>query len=230
MAARVAVTRSEKTAVPVMENYWRSVRDAGLEPVDLCETGATLKGCAGLVLTGGRDIDPARYGATRHHETDEPNQQRDELEFALLDIALHADLPVLAICRGHQLLNVALGGGLHQHIEGDAHRALADDASSSRWHEVALVPGTRLARWLDAEQVRVNSRHHQAVTAETLAEGLRVCGTSDDGLIEAVESEHHSWVIGVQWHPERLETGEGSFVEASHRLFEAFADAVGGRA
>jgi putative glutamine amidotransferase len=213
----------------VMENYWRSVRDAGLEPIDLYEPGATLKGCAGLVLTGGRDIDPARYGAAPHLVTDEPNQQRDDLEFALLETALRADMPVLAICRGHQLLNVALGGSLHQHIEGDAHRSIEDEASSSRWHDVALVPDTRLARWLGAEKVRVNSRHHQAVTPATLAEGLRVCGTSDDGLIEAVESERHGWVIGVQWHPERLEAGEDAFGKASRRLFEAFAKAVGGR-
>jgi putative glutamine amidotransferase len=211
-----------------MGNYWRSLREAGIEPVDLCEPGASLQGCAGLLLTGGRDIDPARYGEAPHPATEEPNLERDDLEFRLLERALAAGMPVLAICRGHQLLNVALGGSLQQHIEGDGHRSLDDIGAASRWHEVDIEPCSGLRAWLGVDRAHVNSRHHQAVTIERLAPGLRIAGLSPDGFVEAVESERHSWVVGVQWHPERLEPDAHDFVDASRRLFAAFAVAVRG--
>jgi putative glutamine amidotransferase len=211
-----------------MESYWRSLREAGLDPIDLCEPGASLQGSAGLLLTGGRDIDPARYGETLHSETDEPNAERDELEFRLLVAALTQDMPVLAICRGHQLVNVAMGGSLQQHIEGNGHRALDDAGAGSRWHDVSIEPRSRLHGWLGAGRTRVNSRHHQGVTPERLAPGLRIAALSPDGFVEAVESERHSWIVGVQWHPERLEPDADGFVAASRRLFAAFAAAVHG--
>ena len=226
MPARIAVTRSANTSAAVMENYWRSLRDAGLEPIDVFEHGARLDECAGLMLTGGRDVAPARYREKPHPETDEPNSERDELEFSLLDEALRRDLPVLANCRGHQVLNVCLGGKLLQHIDGDGHRWLDDAESTSRAHEVDIVAGTRLHAWLGATRLLVNSRHHQGVTPDLLAPGLSVTAMTDDGLIEGVESERHTWVAGVQWHPERPDPQIPGFAAASARLFRAFARAV----
>lgn len=229
MAAKVAVTRSANAPAAVMENYWRSLRAAGLEPVDFYEPGTSFRGCAGLLLTGGRDIEPARYGEARQPETDEPDGKRDELEFGLLEAALAADLPVLAICRGHQLLNVGLGGKLLQHIASGEHRSRDDADSNSRWHDVEIVADSRLGGWLGSESLRVNSRHHQGVTPGLLAPGLRIAGISPDGLIEAVESERHSWVVGVQWHPERPEPDAEAFAAASRRFFQAFTRATAGK-
>jgi putative glutamine amidotransferase len=221
---RVAVSRWENVRGEQIEAYHRRLRDAGLEPVVFYEPGQSLKDCAGLVLTGGVDIAPALYGAVPHPETQAPKPDRDAFERELLLTALEADLPVLAICRGHQLLNVCLGGSLLQHIESGAHAAQRDEAS--REHAVTVAPESRLHGWLQAESIHVNSRHHQAVTAERLAPGLRIAGTTADGLVEAVESEKHSWVIGVQWHPERKEPQIEGFEAESKRLFTAFAAAV----
>ncbi len=149
---------------------------------------------------------------------------RDDLEASLLQEALDADLPVLAICRGHQLLNVVLGGSLLQHIESGEHVAQRDEARSSRWHEVPLTPSTRLADALGRERMQVNSRHHQAVTPARLAPGLTVAAMTEDGLVEAMESTAHRWVVGVQWHPEREESSE--FSTLSTALFRAFSTAI----
>jgi putative glutamine amidotransferase len=135
----------------------------------------------------------------------------------LLEGALDSDLPVLAICRGHQLLNVAMGGSLLQHIEDDGHR-WAENGESS-WHDIALDPG-RLEGVYGSAPVKVNSRHHQGITEGQVAKGLRPVATAHDGFVEAAESESHRWVVGVQWHPERPEIRKQSMV-----LFEAFVRA-----
>jgi gamma-glutamyl-gamma-aminobutyrate hydrolase PuuD len=158
----------------------------------------------GLLLTGGIDVDPRLYGEKRAPETDRPNKERDEQELALLKQALDRDLPVLCICRGHELLNVALGGSLLQHIEGDAHRW--EDDGTSGWHDVTVNGKSRLAEiYGNGAVLRVNSRHHQGVTEDRLGAGLRPVATSGDGFVEAMESDKHRWVMGVQWHPERPE-------------------------
>jgi gamma-glutamyl-gamma-aminobutyrate hydrolase PuuD len=198
------------------QHYYESLRKAGGEPlvVDGPELPAET---AGLVLTGGVDVDPHLYGERRGPRTERPNKPRDAHEMRLLQQALERDLPVLAVCRGHQFLNVALGGSLAQHIEGDGHRA--DDAGESRWHTVSLVDGGgRLGEVYGARRdLRVNSRHHQAVTAERLAPSLAPLAYSPDGLVEAVESRAQRWVVGVQWHPERPEMHP-----AADALFAAF--------
>ena len=235
MKTVVAVARWETVPGESIEAYWERLREAGLVPLDLGEaghgpstgSGHSLADCAGLVLTGGVDIDPAHYGASPHERVRRTDPRRDEFEIDLLGAALAADLPVLAICRGHQLLNVTLGGSLHQHIEGGAHAAdYRSDGAPSRSHTVELAEGSRLRAWLGADALTVNSRHHQAVTPERLAPGLRVAALSPDGLVEAVESSGHAWVIGVQWHPERQEPAIPGFAAASARLFAAFAHAV----
>ena len=204
------------------QHYYESLRKAGGEP--LVVDGPELPTeTAGLVLTGGVDVDPHLYGERRGPRTERPNKPRDAHEMRLLQQALERDLPVLAVCRGHQFLNVALGGSLVQQIEGDGHRA--DDAGESRWHTVSLVDGGgRLGGvYSSGRDLRVNSRHHQAVTAERLAPSLALLAYSPDGLVEAMESRAQRWVVGVQWHPERPEMHPDSDV-----LFAAFVAACDG--
>ena len=217
---KVALTWGERYADEQRASYRQRLRDAGLHPIDFNKPGRSLDDCAGLVLTGGVDIDPARYGAEPHRRTEQPNSPRDAFELTLLEEALQRDLPVLAICRGHQLLNVCLGGSLVQHIESGEHTSHGAPSRESRWHDVEVLPSTRLAEIAGTGRVRVNSRHHQAVTAETLAPSLMASAVSPDGLIEAVEGAGR-WVMGVQWHPERQEPEEPNFSLISGRIFTA---------
>jgi putative glutamine amidotransferase len=215
---RIAITRWEDVPGERMAEYHRSVVEAGGEPLDLCIDFVvhqecccldTLGGATGLILTGGVDIDPALYGETPHPRVKHTDRSRDEFELVLLRQALVHDLPTLAICRGHQLLNVAFGGTLLQHIDGGDHRAhLHAEGIPSRWHDVTISEGSRLHAAVRTTAAHVNSRHHQAVTAERLAPRLQVVALSPDGLVEGVESLSHHWVIGVQWHPEREEMTE----------------------
>lgn len=227
MLPRVVVARWEHIPGERLENYWRRLRDAGLEPIDCSSAGVGLGNCAGLLLTGGVDVDPTLYGEQPHPETGASNRPRDDFELALLREALDRDLPVLAICRGHQLLNVAFGGSLLQHIESDAH--VEDEARLSAQHDAALIAGTRLHAIYGTEDIRVNSRHHQAVTPDRAAPGLTVSATTPDGLVEGLESPDHAWVVGVQWHPERPDPHIPGFDADSRRLFDAFAAAVNNR-
>jgi gamma-glutamyl-gamma-aminobutyrate hydrolase PuuD len=148
------------------------------------------------------------------------------MELAYLESALNRDIPVLAICRGHQLLNVGFGGQLLQHIDSGEHRAdYRSEGYPSRWHSVRISPDARLAAALEATDLEINSRHHQAVTADVLARGLRPVAWADDHgheLVEGMESESHDWVVGVQWHPERLEEHRAPFAPVMRRLFATF--------
>ena len=229
MPPRVAVARWEDIPGERLHNYWDRLEETGLEVVDASSSGGLLAGCAALVLTGGIDVDPALYGESRRPEVEEINRLRDEFELSLLREALEADLPVLAICRGHELLNVCLGGSLLQHVEDDSHRLLEDEPVTSSFHDVLLAEGSKLATIYRAERIHTNSRHHQAVTPERVASGLLITGTSDDGIVEGLESTAHRWVVGVQWHPERPEPETLGFAEESRLLWEAFAEAVGRR-
>ena len=220
---RVAVARWEDIPGERLENYWQRLRQSGLEPVDYSTPGRPLAGCDALLLTGGIDVDPRLYGEEPWPEVEATNRPRDEFELGLLNDALEHDLPVLAICRGHQLLNVALGGSLLQHIAGSAHEDLDDERHTSAQHYVTLAPDTRLRATYGRDRLLVNSRHHQAVTPDGLAPGLRVAATTDDGLIEGLESDSHTWVTSVQWHPERPDLYMPGFDAESRLLFEAFA-------
>jgi putative glutamine amidotransferase len=154
----------------------------------------------GLVITGGKDVDPARYGQAPHPQTDEPRHDRDAWEFALLAGALRRGLPVLGICRGAQVLNVALGGTLHQHLPDivghSRHQTGNAVFSTSRVH---IEPGTRLAA-LIGEYSDEQCYHHQAIAE--LGDGLIVSARDSDGVIEAVELPGETFVLAVQWHPE----------------------------
>lgn len=227
---RIGVTRWEDVLGERIEDYWERIEEAGGEPVDLHSPATGLAGIDGLVLTGGYDVVPDRYGETPHPKVKYTDPARDEFEEASLADALARDLPVLAICRGHQFLNVALGGSLLQHIEDGNHKAdYRSEGYPSSWHRVRLTRNSRLHSLLGADEVGVNSRHHQAVRPETLAPGLTAVAVAPDGIVEAVESPAHRWVLGVQWHAERPEAEHPDFSADSRRLFEALVKEAGTR-
>lgn len=170
------------------------------QPVHPGVVDRVLDGLDALVITGGTDIDPAAYGQHRHPATDQPRADRDEWEFALLGGALQRKLPVLGICRGAQVLNVALGGTLHQHLPDvvghSGHRA---GNAEFRTVSVRTVPGSLLANLLgDACEVRCY--HHQAVAE--LGDGLIASAWDAEGVIEGLERPGDAFVLAVQWHPE----------------------------
>ena len=224
---RIGVTRWEDIPGERIEDYWERVEEAGGDAVDLRGVDISITSLDGLILTGGLDIDPQRYGQEPGEWTKIAESERDEYEIGLVTAAMDADLAVLAICRGSQVLNVAVGGGLLQNIESSNHRAdYKTEGYPSRWHDVRLEPGSRLNKLFEADEIQVNSRHHQGVLRETIAPGLRAVGVSPDGIVEAAESEKHRWVVGVQWHPERAETEHPHFAPQQRALFSAFLGAA----
>jgi putative glutamine amidotransferase len=229
---RIGITRWEDVLAERFADYADRVRESGAEPVELNAPGGA-GALDGLVLTGGLDVAPERYGAQPHPKVKRIDPARDAFEIEVLEAALARDLPVLAICRGHQLVNVALGGTLLQHIESGEHVAdYRTEGAPSRGHAVRIDEGSRLAAAVGAGDVEVNSRHHQAVLPEGLAPGLKPAAWSPDGLVEAFEGRSQRWLIGVQWHPERLEREHPGFHERCRPLFDALvaeAKAVGAR-
>lgn len=238
---RVALTTSFEPAggshgraqIVLYANYVAALEEVGLAPVLLtpahgkASITALLDACDGLVLSGGGDIDPARYGETPSATLDSVSAERDEAEFTALTIALERELPVFGICRGIQVLNVQLGGTLHQDL--DTERAANHPQSpswSSRAHDVDVIDDTRLREIVGAARISVNSFHHQAV--RQVAPRLRVSACAEDGVIEAVEMDDYPWCLGVQWHPERRAADSGP-ADPDRRLFEAFARAVARR-
>ncbi|MEU6144890.1 gamma-glutamyl-gamma-aminobutyrate hydrolase family protein [Streptomyces sp. NPDC047081] len=196
--ARWGVWELEAALLPA--GYPRLVQRAGglaaMLPPDAPEqAAATVARLDGLVIAGGPDVEPVRYSAEPHPRTGPPARARDAWELALIDAALSAGLPLLGICRGMQLLNVALGGTLVQHIEG--HAEVVGVFGS---HPVKPVPGTRYAS-IVPEETSVPTFHHQSV--DRLGTGLIPSAYAEDGTVEAVElPSAEGWVLGVQWHPE----------------------------
>lgn len=198
----------DEPAALVPDSYLQAVVRAGGCPVLLpptalagAATAATLLSLVdGLVLTGGPDVDPARYGAQAHSQTDAPRRERDAFEMALCHEALRRDLPLLAICRGLQVLNVSLGGTLHQHLPdvlgNDNHRVALGQMAPNR---VSLSPGSVVGTILGHEAEGL-CHHHQAV--ERLGEEMAAVGFAADGTVEAVEVRGRKFAVGVQWHPE----------------------------
>lgn len=171
-----------------------------LPPTVPAHAAAVLGGVDGLLLSGGADIDPQRYGAGPHPRSGAPRPDRDAWEWALLEEALDSDLPVLAVCRGMQVLNVALGGDLVQHLPDEIGTHLHQPRVGEHGrHVVDLAPDSRLGRTI-GPRVDIATYHHQAV--QTLGKGLTACGWAEDGIVEAVELIDRRWVFGVQWHPE----------------------------
>ena len=214
-----------------MSDYLESVKRAGATVLEVSadeDPRAIVGRVDGIMLTGGGDVAPALYGATPHPTYIAAESGRDAFEIAIVHAATTAGTPIFAICRGMQVLNVALGGDLVQDIPTEVNGALHHDVHEPRFaiaHEVWISKGSRLLTLMqdkleDAESCPVNSRHHQAV--RHAAPGLDVVATAPDGVIEAVERPG-PFCLGVQWHPENFwRTGE------FRPLFEGFVDACRG--
>jgi putative glutamine amidotransferase len=219
--ARFGVWDQQATLLP--HGYAQAVQAAGglaflLAPDDeAAEHPAELIGrLDGLMLAGGRDLDPLSYGARPDPETGEPSPERDRFELALATAALDRDLPLLGVCRGMQMLNVACGGTLLQHLEGELCERHRHTPGVFSDHDVVLEPGSLAARAAGAERIAVRSHHHQAIGE--LGEGLVVTGRSpEDGLAEAVELPDKRFALGVLWHPEEDEASGviGALVQAA---------------
>ncbi len=209
----IGITSGSEPSFPgfyiLRQDYVRSVELSGGVPLVLAPAGAALHPALvskleGLVLTGGLDVMPVLYGESAKPTVRETSGERDEFEVKLLHEALAHDVPVLAICRGMQLLNVALGGSLVQDIRTETASAIRhDDFARPRTdlaHAVSVRSGSRLHALLGCDEVEVNSLHHQAV--DRLATPLVATAFAPDGLVEAVEFRDERFVLGVQWHPE----------------------------
>lgn len=183
---------------------------------------AVLERLDALVLSGGGDVAPERYGATRHRAVGGVDEARDAWEVALIAQARQRALPILAICRGVQILNVALGGTLIQHLpeHDEGHPHLEPGTFDAPSHHVEITPGTTMAKVLDTEVVDVNTLHHQAI--DRCADELVVVGREEHGIVEAVEHPSEP-ILGVQWHPELI-----AHLPPHHRLFEWLVLQAGG--
>ena len=226
----IGITRCSR-----LDDYLASVEKSGGQPRVLEVTDSARKvvnEIDGLLLTGGGDVDPVLYGEERHPTVEDAEPGRDEFEIDIARRALDADLPLLAICRGAQVLNVATGGTLVQDIPSVVETELPHSLTEPKdhvAHDVKVTPGSKLQQALGnavstEHTCRVNSRHHQSVGR--LGKDLAPSATAPDGVIEAIEGSGKDFCIGVQWHPENFwRTGEfkslfDSFVESARRRAE----------
>ncbi len=227
----LTVTRGRDKSHPKNQFYIACLEDAGAEVVilrpDMAEGWHDIaRALDALVLGGGGDVHPRRYGqalnGSYEHSIDEA---RDSLEISLIQDCLARDVPILGICRGIQVLNVALGGSLRQHLPG--HRS--HNGNSPITHPVRVRPGSRLWYALGCrDELIVNSHHHQGITPPDLAPSLiaTAWAVPDADIVEGVESLNHRWVVGVQWHPERVHEFPASSQEAQRLLFRALVRAA----
>ena len=236
------MTEQEQQKRDKLEYYFQAVRRAGAEPTEIRlnqspqDLAKQLKRCEAFVLPGSpEDVDPRRYGAARHPKTNWVDPHRDTTDSAILEHALATSKPVLAICYGCQNLNVTLGGTLYQDIPSELHtnlvhsrdglpREAKDPTHSARIESGAELGQLAAQAGLPARDggfdVQINTSHHQAV--RELGRGLRIAAVAPDGVIEAIEHEPHKhWVLGVQWHPERMPNDA-----LSESLFRALVQAT----
>ena len=197
-------------------SLWRSgARVRWIGPENTEASRRALLECDGLLMPGGVDIEPARYGQKTDEKCGKIDLARDAMEWWILEAFLPTGKPVLGICRGIQTLNVFLGGTLHQHIEGHS-----DFKSRSKgFHKVIVTPGSRLREIVNTETLTVNSLHHQVV--DSLGKGLEVCAVSEDGFVEAVVHSSHPFCLGVQWHPEHMSRTD----KRQQKIFDTFVNA-----
>jgi putative glutamine amidotransferase len=214
----------------VLTAYVTMVSQAGALPVivpavtNRDEAREVLARLDGLLLTGGRDIDPGLYGQSPRHPDRVATPERVASDLAYARAAIDADLPALGVCLGIQIMNVADGGTLFQHLPEDLPGSLEhedDDEGNSPDHDAMIEPGTKLFTLLGVERAHVNSYHHQAIAQ--VAPGWRLAARAPDGVVEAIERPDRYFCLGVQWHPERM---LGS--EVTRRLAGALADAARG--
>jgi len=209
--------------------YVRAVEKAGGIPIllpvvdDMACLNQMVHMVDGLLFSGGADVDPFYFGEEPLSRMGEITPQRDVFELELAHQALGADLAILAICRGIQLINIAAGGKIHQDISTQVAHAIKHFQKAPRWystHKICIKAGSQLASMMQSKEVRVNSFHHQAV-AEA-APGFKVTAQASDGVIEAIESENHKFVLGLQCHPECMWEKDERFL----RIFKVFIDAA----
>ena len=219
--------------IDLATNYTDAVAAAGGVPMPLVDHGADsaasyIEMIDGLLLTGGPDIDPARYGAEPHLKCKLVHPRRENFEAELTRLAIERGVPILGICLGHQTINVALGGTLIQHlpdsVPGYPLEHAGDGKNPMPRHSVALDPASRLAAVLGTHAVEVTTSHHQAV--DRVGRDLRVVAHAPDGVIEAMESADGDQVVVVQWHPEFLAAES----DVHRRLFEDLVERAQRRA
>lgn len=208
-------------------NYIRAIEEHGGTPRTLYPGAPSeaFSGLKGILLTGGRDIDPIHYGE-EEHETTDIDFDRDALELPLCKRAMEEDFPIFGICRGIQIMNVAMGSSLYQDIPsqftGHLTHKIIENTNDS-WHDIQIQQDSLLNQITGETTAEVNSRHHQSL--KVIGEGFTVTAQSKDGIIEAIEDESKRFVLGVQYHPERMfRTAESC--EHRRKLFEAFIRAA----
>ena len=230
MRPTIGITFLENIEDDPDNNYIRAIEEFGGIPLILYPgiSEDAYTDINGLLLTGGTDIDPSYYGEEAHETTD-IEADRDRLELPLCERAIKEDLPVFGICRGIQIMNVARMSSLYQDIPSQftdhlTHKIVEnmDDA----WHDIKIQPGSLLNQITGDHVVEVNSRHHQAL--KVIGEGFTVAAQSKDGIIEAIEDGSKQFMLGVQYHPERMfkEPSSKELKEHAARLFEAFIAAA----
>ncbi len=195
---KIGITVHPKRGMDYFTPYRRAVAAAGGEPVDLVPGTETLPELDGLLLPGGWDVDPSFYGEARHEMVEETDPELDATELRLFQEAREREIPVLGICRGQQVINVAMGGSLVQHLEDHDARAIG---RKHLVHVVEVDPSAELGRAAGEESIRVNSLHHQAI--RKLAPDLHPTARGEDGTVEGVESDD-GLIVAVQCHPEEL--------------------------
>ena len=209
---RIAITTSPKRGVDYYAPYRRAVEGAGAEPVELDPGVSKLPEVDGLLLPGGWDVDPSLYGEPKDEKVGPIDRELDETELRMFNEARERQLPVLGICRGQQVINVALGGTLVQHLDDHDVRG---HGRSHLAHSIRVDPRSELGQAAGEHHIRVNSFHHQAV--KDLARGLHETAHGEDGTVEGVESDD-GLIVAVQCHPEELTTD----LPWARRLFERF--------
>ena len=209
---RIGVTVHPRRGLEYYGTYRRAVTAAGAEPIDLMPGTKTLPELDGLLLPGGWDVDPSFYGEQRDEKVGDTDPELDETELTLFRQARERRLPILGICRGQQVINVAMGGSLVQHLEDHDARALG---RSHLAHTIEVDPASELGKAAGEDEIHVNSLHHQAI--KRLADGLQESAHGEDGTVEGVESSD-GLIVAVQCHPEEL-TGD---LPWARKLFERF--------
>jgi putative glutamine amidotransferase len=220
-------------SVVMNERYYEAVAASGGAPVlvpllkDEDALRATYDACDGILIPGGVDMDPATYGEAPHEKLGRIDPDRDRVELQLATWCISDRKPLLGLCRGLQVINVARGGTLFQDIDAQLEGAIRHDYFPTYGferdylsHDVAVVPSTRLRTLFNSDQLAVNSMHHQGI--RRLGDGLVASAHAADGLIEAVESPNGHWMIGVQWHPEVFDHDD----PRTHQLFRDFVRAA----
>lgn len=224
------------SSVVMNQRYYEAVASAGGAPVliplleDIDALRATFDACGGIMIPGGVDVDPATYGETPHEKLGRIDPDRDRVELQLTRWAIEDRKPLLGLCRGLQVINVAAGGTLFQDLDDQLEGAIRHDYFPTYGfdrdyvsHEVAVARESRLHSLVDVDQLPVNSMHHQGV--KQLGKGLVACAHSADGLVEAVESVNGHWMVGVQWHPEVFDADDPH----TRELFRGFVRAAAGK-